>query len=86
MQWKRLGRSEALWESSKLGDMPLDEGGVAMPHNEEGLHKGSFPPQEELSSQVEFCKDKVRKLKHFQRSDKVNGTMEESTLSLYCKE
>lgn len=60
MQWKRLGRCEALWESSKLGDMPLDEGGVAMPHSEEGLHRGSFPPQEELSSQVEFCKRKKK--------------------------
>lgn len=56
VQWKRLGRCEALWESSRLGDMPREEGGVAMPHNEEGLHRGSFPPQEELSSQVEFCK------------------------------
>lgn len=54
VQWKRLGRCEALWESSKLGDMPLEEGGVAMPHKEEGLHRGSFPPQEEFSSQVEF--------------------------------
>lgn len=59
VQWKRLGRCEALWESSKLGDMPLEEGGVAMPHNEEGLHRGSFPPQEELSSQVEFCRLEV---------------------------
>lgn len=60
VQWKRLGRCEALWESSRLGDMPLEEGGVAMPHNEEGLHRGSFPPQEELSSQVEFCeKDQI---------------------------
>ena len=40
---------------------PLEEGGVAMPHNEEGLHRGSFPPQEELSSQVEFCKEKDQK-------------------------
>lgn len=39
--------------------MPLDEGGVAIPHSEEGLHSGSFPPQKELSSQVEFCKEKT---------------------------
>lgn len=56
VQWKRVGRCEALWESSKLGDMPLEEGGVVMPHNEEGLHRGSFPPQEEFNSQ-EFCKE-----------------------------
>lgn len=54
VQWKRLGGCEALWESSRLGDMPLDEGGVAIPHNEEGLHSGSLPPQKEFSSQVEF--------------------------------
>lgn len=36
--------------------MPLEDGGVAMPHNEVGLHKGSFAPQDELRSQVEFCK------------------------------
>lgn len=36
--------------------MPLEEGGVVMPHNEEGLHRGSFPPQEEFNSQ-EFCKE-----------------------------
>lgn len=59
MQGKRLGRCEALWESSKLGDMPLEEGGVAIPHNEEGLHRGSFPPQEELSSHVEFWEKTV---------------------------
>lgn len=63
-----MGRCEALWDSSKLGDMPLEEGGVAMPHNVEGLHKGSFPPQEELSSQVEFCKDRATKQQGFQRS------------------
>lgn len=56
-----MGRCEALWESSKLGDMPREEGGVAMPHNEEGLHKGSFPTQEELSSQEEFCKDQMER-------------------------
>lgn len=55
VQWKRLGRCEALWESSRLGDMPREEGGVAMPHREEGLHRGSFPPQEEFSSLFEFC-------------------------------
>lgn len=69
MQWKRLGRCEALWESSKLGDMPLEEGGVAMPHNEEGLHRGSFPPQEELSSQVEFCKEIKPKRQNDHRAD-----------------
>lgn len=35
--------------------MPLEEGGVAIPHKEEGLHRESFTPPEELSSQVEFC-------------------------------
>lgn len=59
VQWKRLGRCEELWESSKLGDMPLEEGGVAMPHKEEGLHSGSFPPQEEFSSQAEFWRLEV---------------------------
>lgn len=39
-----------------FGDMPLEDGGVAMPHIEVGLHKGSFPPHDELRSQVEFCK------------------------------
>lgn len=37
--------------------MPLEDGGVAMPQNEVGLHKGSFPPQDELRSQVEFWKN-----------------------------
>ena len=68
MQWKRLGRCEALWESSRLGDMPLEEGGVAMPHNEEGLHRGSFPPQEELSSQVEFCTERDKTVQLLQIS------------------
>lgn len=78
MQWKRVGRCEALWDSSKLGDMPLEEGGVAMPHNVEGLHKGSFPPQEEFSSQVEFCKDKATKQESLQRSYGGDFTKEES--------
>lgn len=55
VQWKRLERCEALWDSSRLGDMPLEEGGVVMPHREEGLHRGSLLPQEEFRSQVEFC-------------------------------
>lgn len=58
VQWKRLGRCEALWESSRLGDMPREDGGVAMPHREEGLHRGSFPPQE-FSSLFEFCRLEV---------------------------
>lgn len=74
VQWKRLGRCEALWESSKLGDMPLEEGGVAMPHNEEGLHRGSFPPQEELCSQVEFCRDEEPKQHNCHRSDTKSDT------------
>lgn len=39
--------------------MPLDDGGVAMPHMEEGLHRGSFPLHEEFSSpefwRLEVC-------------------------------
>lgn len=60
VQWKRLGRCEALWESSRLGDMPREDGGVAMPHSEEGLHRGSFPPQEEFSSLFEFCTNRSK--------------------------
>ncbi|TNN31180.1 hypothetical protein EYF80_058669 [Liparis tanakae] len=62
VHWKRPGRCEALWESSRLGDMPLEEGGVAMPHNEEGLHRGSFPPEEELRSPVELWEDGERRI------------------------
>ena len=49
-----MDRWEALLDSSRLGDMPREEGGVAMPHREEGLHRGSFPPHEELRSPLEF--------------------------------
>lgn len=51
---KRLVLFEALWDSSALGDMLWEDGGVAMPHNEVGLHSESFPPQEELSSKEKF--------------------------------
>lgn len=39
--------------------MPLDEGGVVMPHMEEGLHTESFPLQEEFSSAAEFWRLEV---------------------------
>lgn len=52
--------------------MPLEDGGVAMPHNEEGLHKGSFPPQEELSSEV-FC-NVQKKTATFHSSNSANAT------------
>ena len=42
-----------------MGDMPLEDGGVAMPHREEGLHRGSFPSQAELSAQLEFFTRRV---------------------------
>ena len=48
-----MDRWEALLDSSRLGDMPLEEGGVAMPHREEGLHRGSFPPHEGFRSPLE---------------------------------
>lgn len=50
-----LKKKKIINKSSKLGNMALKEGGVAMAHNEEGLHKGFFALQEQLSSQVEFC-------------------------------
>lgn len=40
----RPGRWEVLWDSSEgvlVGEIPREEGGVAIPHTEEGLQKSS---------------------------------------------
>lgn len=48
----RPERWEALCEMSEtvVGDIPLELGGVVIPHIEEGLHISSFVPEEFISS------------------------------------